>query len=226
MPKVHLLFVLLILSALAEGQGVSPPIGQRAPDFELTSITGQRVALSSFSGRAGPVDDTYAVYSTVLLHPVWDHSDASGLLLIAGTTGATYGGMDPEECIAAPGPYKERLKQAIAYYKARQSVKVQLRPDFRIPRPYRLLSEKESEEFVNLRFRGSAPTDARLAPLFKQTVDLIHLSQVFFDHDHTLAMVLVSNYCGGLCGGEKWRVLTKRNGIWVDENWAGCMTIS
>ena len=79
---------------------------------------------------------------------------------------------------------------------------------------------------MNFRFRGAKSTDPRLANLFAQTMDLVRLSQVFFDHDHTLALVLVSNYCGGLCWGEKWRVLTQHKGAWMDENWTSCMTVS
>jgi tetratricopeptide (TPR) repeat protein len=176
---------------------------------------------------AAPVwgDDTYAVYSAVLLHPVWDHADSDTLLLIAESTGATYGGMDPGKCIEAPAAYQKQVDQALADYAARKSLKVQLRPDFRITRPYKLLSDADTQQFVNFRFRGAAP-DPKLARLFSETPDLIRLSQVFFDQNHTLAMVLVSNYCGGLCGGEKWRILIKRKGVWVDQDWARCMTIS
>ncbi len=60
----------------------------------------------------------------------------------------------------------------------------------------------------------------------RQTPDLPILSQVFFDNSHTLALVLISNYCGGLCSGEKWHVLLKRNEPWVAQDWTRCMTIS
>lgn len=170
-------------------------------------------------------DDTYAVYSAVLLHPIWNHADDDPLLLIAETTGSTYGGTEPADCIKAPPEYKKAMDQIFASYKARKSLKTQLEPRFRITRPYTLLTEVESNQFGDFRFRGKEPNPA-LARLFRQTPDLIRLSQVFFSQDHTVAMVLVSNYCGGLCGGEKWRILIKRNGAWIDEDWVGCMTIS
>lgn len=44
-------------------------------------------------------DDTYSVYSTLLMHPVWDHADDSSVLLIAENTGGTYGGMEPRQCM-------------------------------------------------------------------------------------------------------------------------------
>jgi hypothetical protein len=78
---------------------------------------------------------------------------------------------------------------------------------------------------VNFRFRGTAP-DPSLTKIFTQTPDLIRLSPVFFSKDHTLAMVLVSNYCGSLCGGERWHVLIRRNDAWTGENWVVCSTIS
>lgn len=173
----------------------------------------------------GSPDDTYAVYSTVLLHPIWNHVDDDSLLLIAEETGATYGGMDPAECIKAPLAYQKRLDQILASYQATKSRKVRLEPRFRITRRYKLLNHTESQQFGDFRFRGKQPPPG-LAALFHQTPDLIRLSPVFFSDDHTMAIVLVSNYCGGLCGGEKWRILVKRNGAWIDEDWTACTTIS
>ena len=170
-------------------------------------------------------DDTYAVYSAVLAHPVWDHVDHDALLLIAEDTGATYGGMEPTKCIQAPQKYHKQMEEVLTDYAGRKSAPVKLQPRFRILRPFRLLTSAECEQFVQFRFRGKEPSP-ELTRLFAQTPDLIRLSQVFFNRDHTLAMVLVSNYCGGLCGGERWRILLKRNGSWIDEDWSTCMTIS
>lgn len=110
---------------------------------------------------------------------------------------------------------------------------MKLRPDFLIPRSYRLLNEEESTQLVNSRFHGpGAPDDKSKAPspklarLFSQTPDLIRLSPVFFDTKHTLAVVLLSNYCGGLCGGERWHTLVKRGNVWLDQDWTRCSTIS
>jgi hypothetical protein len=133
--------------------------------------------------------------------------------------------MDPTNCIHAPAEYERALDQIFASYKARKARKARLQPRFRITRPYKLLNDAESKQFGEFRFRGKEP-DPTLAALFRRTPDLIRLSQVFFSEDHTVAMVLVSNYCGGLCGGEKWRILVKRNGAWIDEDWVGCMTMS
>jgi tetratricopeptide (TPR) repeat protein len=170
-------------------------------------------------------DNTYAVYAAVLAHPVWDHDDDDPLLLIAEDSGATYGGMDPNKCIEAPEKYQQQMKEVLADYAERKAAKVKLQSRLRITRPFRLLTSAECDQFVDWRFRGKKPSP-ELAALFAQTPDLIRLSQVFFDRDHTLAMVLVSNYCGGLCGGELWHILVKRNGSWVDENWTRCRTIS
>jgi hypothetical protein len=75
-------------------------------------------------------DDPYAVYSTVLAHPVWDHPDNDPILLISQSTGSTYGGMDPKGCIQAPAEYQTRLAEALADYASRKTVKEQLRRDF------------------------------------------------------------------------------------------------
>jgi cytochrome c biogenesis protein CcmG, thiol:disulfide interchange protein DsbE len=170
-------------------------------------------------------DDVYAVYSAVLAHPVWDHVDDDSLLLISEETGATYGGMEPANCIQPPAEYRTAFDEVLSDYAARKDAKARLEPRFYISRPYRLLNSEEGGQSTQSRFQGKEP-GPELAALFRQTPDLFRLSQVFFNHDHTLAMVLVSNYCGGLCGGEKWRVLVKRNGAWVDEDWTTCETIS
>ncbi len=175
-------------------------------------------------------DETYAVYSAVLAHPVWDHADADSLLLIAEQTGATYGGMDPANCVKPPPEYQKMLDEAPAEYKARKSNKARFQARFHILRPYRLLNDEECSGFTDFRFRGKEPS-AELGAIFRQTPDRIRLSQFFFSQvfcskDQMLALVLVSNYCGGLCGGEKWRVLIKRSGAWVDEDWIRCFTVS
>jgi peroxiredoxin len=180
--------------------------------------------LAQLSAPRG-TDDTYAVYSAVLAHPVWDHADNDSLLLIAEDVGATYGGMEPTECIHAPQKYQKQMDEVFADYAGRKSAKVKLQSRFAITRAFRLLTSAECDQFVQSRFRGKQPSP-ELTRLFAQTPDLIRLSQVFFNSNHTLAMVLVSNYCGGLCGGEKWRILAKRNNGWVDEDWSTCTTIS
>ncbi|HEY7306327.1 MAG TPA: hypothetical protein VH601_19540 [Bryobacteraceae bacterium] len=147
------------------------------------------------------------------------------MLLIAEDTGATYGDMEPADCIEPPPEYRKQMDQILASYALRKSHQARLQPRFHITRPYKLLSEAEARQFTDFRFRGKQP-DSRLSELFRQTPDLIRLSQVFFSKDHTVAMVLVSNYCGGLCGGEKWRMLVKRNGVWIDKEWARCTIIS
>lgn len=176
-------------------------------------------------GSQVKTDDTYEVYSAVLMHPVWDHADDDSLLLIAEETGVTYGGMDPTKCITAPAEYKTKLDQIFAAYRVRKSSNARLEPRFRINRPYKLLNAQECSQFADSRFREKQPSP-ELAELFKKTPDLIRVSPVFFSEDHTVAMVLVSNYCGGLCGGEKWRVLVKRNGAWLDRDWVSCWTVS
>lgn len=156
----------------------------------------------------GVKDDEYAVYSTVLPHPIWNRPDDDRLLLIAESTGKTYYGMDPGECIHASPPYEKQLAEVLADYHARQGTEQHLEPRFRIKRPYKLLTDDEAQQFVKARAEHEAPRDPALAKLFVETPDLIRISQVFFDKKRTVALVLVSNYCGGLCGGEIWHALT------------------
>lgn len=171
-------------------------------------------------------DDAYAVYSTVLRHPVWDHLDNDRILLIEDTTGETYGGTgEPAQCIHAPAAEQKRLEELLADYAAHKSETWKLAPRFTISRTYRMLTKAEADEFSNFRFRGKKPSGAN-AKLFRQSEDLIRLGRVFFNSDRTLALVMVSNYCGGLCGGQDWRVLEKRQGAWVTLPWNQCMTVS
>jgi hypothetical protein len=63
---------------------------------------------------------------------------------------------------------KTQLAEVLAEYTARKSVDEQLRPEFHVNRPYRLLTDTEADQFRDRRFAGkpSTPLEPGLAEIF------------------------------------------------------------
>jgi len=61
---------------------------------------------------------------------------------------------------------------------------------------------------------------------FEEATDLIRLSNVGFICDRSLAILVVANYCGTLCGGEKWHTFKCKGNEWVEQQLDGCFVIS
>jgi hypothetical protein len=122
------------------------------------------------------------------------------------------------------------MDEVLAAYSAHHSETIQLRPAFHILRPYKLVTDAEARLFQTSRIgdkRVSNPTPTpALTRLFAQASDIIRLGPVFFNHQRTLAIVSVSNWCGGLCGGQAWRIFIKRDHVWIEQSWSRCTLVS
>lgn len=88
-------------------------------------------------------------------------------------------------------------------------------------RKVRLLNEAEEKHLESLLFGGKEPE-----PPLADATDIIRLSNVGFSRDRVLAIVVVSNYCGGLCGSERWRIFKRTQDGWVEQQWNKCLIVS
>lgn len=189
----------------------------------LAALAVLAIPQSPTSSSATVADpDAYAVYST---HIRRAYAHCKQTLLIQETTGATYGVDEPGKCIHAPVAEQQRMQEVLADYAAHKNEDWKLEPRFTIEQPYHLLTKAETDEFTDFQMQRKKPSRAH-AKLFRQTDDLIRLGRVFFNRDRTLAIALMSHWCGGLCGEEYWGVYEKREGVWVPLDWNQCSVMS
>ncbi len=171
---------------------------------------------------ANRVADTYSVYEAALANPIWDHSDNHRPYFIASATGQTYGVEGPEQCVSAPESEQQRFREAVQDYNGQKGKVFRVEDRFTLDRPFRLINEDQQRQISDKLFRGTPPKD----PSLKDATDIITVGNVAFSKDRSLAMVVISNYCGGLCGGEKWRIFKRGAKGWVEKNWGRCSIIS
>lgn len=163
-------------------------------------------------------DDSYAVYSAVLL----SHPERDPKYLIEGTTGLR--DSSPRNCIRVPPNYATKLEEVISDYVQYDVGRFQLERKFEINKPYELLSEVEVKQFRDSRMLGRRTGDKEEPEKFRDAIHLLSFSNVYFDKTRTFAVVRTGSWCGGLCGSWTWLVLVKENGSWVEKPRPGCIT--
>ena len=172
--------------------------------------------------EADRIEDTYALYGQVLRAPIWDHKDDGGKLFIANHTGQTYNIDSSRNCIKAPGAFEQRLNQALDDFARNKQNSYKIENRLPLERPYQLITKAQEEQLGMKFFRGEKPADRSLG----LATDIVRVSAVGFSADRSLAILVVSNYCGGLCGGEKWHILKRTEKGWVEQKWSSCIVIS
>lgn len=117
---------------------------------------------------------------------------------------------DPDSpCHFFAGNHPASFQQMKADYEARKDHRIHLERNFRLAKPYNLISEAEANAFRRWD-RSTEYRDARGRAKF-----LIQLTDVFFDNDKKFAMVYMSTRCGALCGEFGWYILERLpNGKW------------
>ncbi len=196
------------------------------------------VALAWLGQRTGPtptvvqelpterITDTYSVYEAALHNPlVGDHTGEPKAYFIADRTGQTYGVADPEKCIDAPEADRQTLDQAVEDFRAQNGNVYRILNRFNLNgRKLRLLNEAQEKGLENWLFGGTKAPEPE--PSWADATDIIRLSRVGFSSDRRLAIVVVSNYCGGLCGSERWRIFKRNKDGWVEQPWNKCFIVS
>ena len=103
----------------------------------------------------------------------------------------------------------KRANAAIEDYKKVNKTRWRLGHHFEMSRPYKLLSEKEADEFLQPDKRTG---EWRLTP----ESGIHHFSAVGFSVDRTIAFLEMDLSCGGLCGHGRPYLLQKKNGRWTE----------
>jgi len=86
-----------------------------------------------------------------------------------------------------------------------------------LKQPVHLLSPAEQEEFKTTKNSKSAPPE--ILKKYKGAPALYAFSGVYFNHNHRVAVVYVTQWCGGLCGEGFWVAFTNDGTGWVEQDW-------
>jgi hypothetical protein len=181
-------------------------------------------AALGFQQDAEREKDVYAIYSLMLANLETSHGPYEGdRYLIAASTGP---GNPPEPCVRSPKEREADFREVLADYQRRRAMPRELKPEFKIDKPYFFLFAQDVAAFQGERLRtGRTPDQAD--GRFRGVSDLITLSDVYFNPRRTLALTAISTWCGGLCAAYRWRVFEKvESGEWQERNWVTCRAVA
>ena len=167
-------------------------------------------------------DDAYAIYSLLIPqqfpNTVFQHSP---LWLIANITLVIDNNLDdPRTAITPPLPMRAAMAPVLQDFVQHQYEHVQLDKNFNLAQPYRLLNRMQLGSFQRALLTSQAQQVNRMPAPYQDAMGLIYFSDVYFNFEHTLAMVFVADWCGAKCGLIRWVVLKKENGAWNTLPWA------
>ena len=178
-------------------------------------------------------NDSYIIYSQLLKSGPIEWRDVSRKhWLVEDTTSAVpldvacqpgAGGnsmsVNPYSAVQAPADRKTEWKEVLADYDQHCHDVVRLdQTSFRTALPVRLLGSTEKKSFQQ---------NSRQPPAeFAEGAGLHRFSEVFFNTDHTLALVEQGMWCGALCGNWTWVVLERKDDQWKVLPWVHTFTVS
>jgi hypothetical protein len=123
----------------------------------------------------------------------------------------------------APEDDREAFEQAADDFRAQKGSVYRIVNRFNLNGlKVRLLNRDEEKHLQDWFFNGKNRPEPSLA----EATDIIRLSRVGFSSDRSLAIVVVSNYCGAQCGSERWRIFKRSNDRWVEQRWNKCFILS
>jgi hypothetical protein len=178
-------------------------------------------------------EDSYAIYSQLLKSGPIEWRDVSRRhWLIEDTTNATPLDMachaapgvnsieiNPHEVVQAPKNRQTEWNEVLTDYDQHCHDVIQLDvQSFRTELPVRLLNTEDKHSFM--RDPGNPP------PEFADGAGLHRFTEVFFNANHTLALVEEGMWCGSLCGNWTWVVLERRDGRWQMMPWVNATAVS
>lgn len=176
-------------------------------------------------------EDSYTIYSQLLKSGPVEWRDATRRQwLIEDTTNAIpldvachskadLMGMNPHDAVKAPDDRQTEWNEVLADYDRHCHDVIQLDlQSFRTELPVRLLNAEDKRSFAK---------DPRKPPAeFADGAGLHQFTQVFFNANHTLALVEQGMWCGSLCGNWTWVVLERREGRWEVLPWVHTIMMS
>ena len=216
----------LLLTCFGLATQLSGQAGETARYAQSTSMPADRAK------------DSYAIYSQLLKSgPIEWRNVSRKQWLIEETTNAMpldvscgpvadhpgmnrhTGGIEPHTAVQAPADRQSEWNKVLADYDQHCHDVIQLdRQSFRTDLPIRLLNAEEKQTFMK------NPRTPRVE--FADGAGLHRFTEVFFNANHTLALVEQGMWCGILCGNWTWVVLERRDGQWKMLPWTHMAMIS
>ncbi len=176
------------------------------------------------------VEHSYEIYSLLLKSgPIEWRNAPRRLWLIEDTTNAIPLGapcraasefeMNPHIAVQAPPDRLDEWNGVLAEYDQHCHDVIQLDAEsFKTALPVRLLNAEDKQRFMKEPGGPSAE--------FADAGGLHRFTEVFFNANHTLALVEQGMWCGSLCGNWTWVVLERKEGRWQILPWVHSFTIS
>jgi hypothetical protein len=157
--------------------------------------------------------DAYAVYSALLPQEwTWRDAHAKRLVIVQETAGSFFGERFQDLCIKGDEEFQKEYGSLLEnFIQANQSARMLVR-GFLIDKPYELVPRARIDAYFGK--QGPAGWKAFYAD-YPDSKGFIWVSAVGFNKDKTLALVLMSHSCGGLCGGGTYHFLEKKDGKWT-----------
>jgi hypothetical protein len=125
-----------------------------------------------------------------------------------------------KDCMVSGGALETDWKPVADDFKLQNAHVRFVSPDRDLHRPYSVVPQKDILAFFT-RQGGSWPAFYRRFP---DSGGYVEVSAVGFARSKTRAMVYVSHYCGGLCGGGSYHLLEKVGGAWREADVPGVST--
>ena len=178
-------------------------------------------------------EDSYAIYSQVLKSgPVEWRNANRRQWLIEDTTNAipldvachpaskvNPMGMNPQDAVKAPEDRQPEWNEVLTDYDQHCHDVIQLDLEsFRTEPPVRLLNAEDKQSFM--KDPGRPPAE------FADGAGLHRFTEVFFNANHTLALVEEGMWCGSLCETWTWVALERREGRWEMLPWVHTYMVS
>lgn len=176
--------------------------------------------------------DAYTIYSQLLkTGPIEWRNVSRRQWLIEDTTnaipldvacqpesGGNSMGMNPHTAVQAAADRQTEWNEVLADYDQHCHDVVRLDyQSFTTELPVRLLNAEDKRNFQN---PSGPPAE------FADGAGLHRFTEVFFNANHTLALVEQGMWCGSLCGNWTWVVLERREDQWKMLPWVNTFAVS
>jgi hypothetical protein len=178
-------------------------------------------------------EDSYAIYSQLLKSgPIEWRKARRTQWLIEDTTSATpldvachpasevnSMEMNPHDAVKAPEGRQAEWNEVLTDYDQHCHDVIQLNVEnFRTELPVHPLNAEDTQTFMKDPVRPPAA--------FADGAGLHRFTEVFFNANHTLALVEQGIWCGSLCGNWTWVVLEHKEGRWEMLPWVHTFVVS
>ena len=157
--------------------------------------------------------EAYVVYATLIANEIRATPSRKPLVIQRETT-------FDKECMASGGALETDWKPVADDFKLQNASVRFVAPDRDLRRPYVVVTQKDLLAFFGKQ-GGNWPAFYQRYP---DSGGYVEVSAVGFNPSKTRAMVYVSHYCGGLCGGGSYHLLEKSGGAWREADVPGVST--